>query len=404
MSAEAQSFASVARRVHIQTDADESTAKRLIGKRALFEGFGEFMILPEVVEENEFVRHMRTVLVDQDPAIKVIGEAMDRIEGRDAADQRPIANFAFLGPTGVGKSEAGRSLAVARNPDDPNLIKIECSKYEHGHEITELVGSPKSYVGYGEEAVLDKDSVEKPGTVILFDEIERGSQALYNLMLHIMDDGEIRLNNGKIVSFRDAVIVLTSNLGAREMASATADVKLGFGSKEQVTDNAALEKIALREFANRFTPEFIGRLTERVVFHPLSRDGLSKVLDIKLRKVNEGFREEYGTHLSLSEAMKESLVAEAAQIPHLGARPLIRALDSVQAEFGRQRRVDMIPDGSAVRAFHVTELPEDIRESYEGSIVLAVKEAPEYKRPRRIPVEQRAITSGAGMEEGAEEE
>ena len=102
--------------------------------------------------------------------------------------------------------------------------------------------------------------------------------------------------------------------------------------------------------------------------------------------------------------MKESLVAEAAQIPHLGARPLIRALDSVQAEFGRQRRVDMIPDGSAVRAFHVTELPEDIRESYEGSIVLAVKEAPEYKRPRRIPVEQRAITSGAGMEEGAEEE
>ncbi|MGK2896405.1 MAG: AAA family ATPase [Candidatus Saccharimonadales bacterium] len=318
-----------------------------------------FMVLAPVESPHEELRkELESVIIDQSAAIDAIIDTLDQNMARFGEDNRPLANLAFLGPTGVGKSETGKALARLL---DGNFIKIDCSNFANGHEVTILTGSPPSYVGREQKSPLSKNKVEEPGTVILFDEIEKGAPELYNLMLQIMNDGELYLNNtGETVSFKDAIIIMTSNLGAKEMASRLSGNQLGFGTdKKQEVDKDRLEKVANERFEDFFAPEFVGRIDRQIVFHPLTMEGLGRVLDTKIAQANSYYEPQHGVRVSLSEAARVHLIEIAAQQPHLGARPVVRAFDSeIKKTLGRYIGSESLIPGVHVRVFSQSELPE----------------------------------------------
>lgn len=366
-----------------------------LGKRAL--DLDGFMILGEVRSPYEDVREqLMARVVDQPAAIDAIIEAIERSGVRLAGDNRPIANLAFLGPTGVGKSETAKTLASLMNGGAGNLIKVDCSSYSHGHEVLALTGSPPSYVGHQQTPQFSPENIEQPGTVVLFDEIEKGSVELYDLMLQIMGDGELRLNNGENVSFRETIVVLTSNLGAKEMADRLTSTPLGFIEKNRPTDKDGLEKVAHKSFTDFFKPEFTNRLSKVVVFHPLGEEALGKVLDVKLAQANDEYEKRYGVRLSLSDATKSHLVSIAAQEPHLGARPLVRALeDNVQTTFGRYNSGGSLPEGTHVRVIHRSELPNESYASNSDPLVFTAKpDASIRKQVQPLAIEAAPETCG----------
>lgn len=255
-----------------------------------------------------------------------------------------------------------------------------------------LIGAPPSYTGYKQEPMLSPESVENAqGKVILFDEIEKGSQALHDIMLQIMDKGSMRLNNGQTVSFRDTVIVMTSNLGAREMADQASSTRIGFGNKSAVTDTAMLNKTANSAFDDYFRPEFVGRINKKVVYKPLGTSELHSIIDVRLAQTSQEYRQRFGIGLSLSEGCRDYLVDQALTQSHLGARPLIDQLDqSVYSELGRHISAGTVDNGTEVKVFHQDELPESCRDSASNSMVFTARPNIFMKKPaqpRLVPLQ-----------------
>jgi ATP-dependent Clp protease ATP-binding subunit ClpC len=188
-----------------------------------------------------------------------------------------------------------------------------------------------------------------------------------------MDDGELQLNNGDVTSFRDALIIMTSNLGAKEMAASLSGLPLGFAGRDRQASTDQLEEVAKKSFKEHFRPEFINRLTEMVVFHPLDRDGLGQVLDSKLALTNTEYESELGARISISQAVRDYLIDIAARELHMGARPLVRALDSnIYTAFGRYWGSNAIAEGTHVRVFHRSELGQAMADD-ESPLVFASK-------------------------------
>lgn len=342
-----------------------------------------FTVMEAVDSPWEDVRtKLEARIVSQPAAIGAVVEALEGSTVRMPDDKRPVATLAFLGPTGVGKSETAKTLAEAID-GNKKLVKIDCSDYSHGHEVASLTGSPVGYVGYGQTPVLNKERIEGYGTVVLFDEIEKGSEELYNLMLQIMEDGELQLKNGQTTNFRDAIIILTSNLGAKEMAAQLSDTPLGFAGRNRQVSTDQLDEVATKSFKEFFRPEFINRLSKMVVFHPLDRDALGQVLDTKLAQTNEAYEQELGARVSISAGVRDYLVELAAAEPHLGARPLVRALDNhVYTTFGRYWGAGAIPEGTHVKVFHRSEVG-DITTADSSSLVFTSK--PDGSIRKRVP-------------------
>lgn len=330
-----------------------------IGHRAIFEGF---MIL-EQPTEGPF-EGLRERLLDrvigQDDAINTVIEAMERFPIRPESEKRPIANFAFVGPTGVGKTELAKALGDYFGGDQNAIITVECPSYSNGHAITNLIGAPASFIGYDTEPLFTKKSVEGMPRVILFDEVEKGSPQLYSVMLNIMQEGELTVNNAKkseLVSFRNTVIIMTSNVGAREMTKQVNTLPLGFGGEKLSTDTTALEQVAIRSFEDFFSPEFVGRLDKIAVFHPLTNEDLTAILDVKIDNLNRFYEQQYGMNLALSDAASQFLVETAQQQAHLGARPLVHAFEQhVQTVLGRYLGAQSIKGGMQVGIFHSSEI------------------------------------------------
>ncbi len=344
-----------------------------------------FTFLGEVDTAYDYERgFLRAHVIGQDPAIEAIVTALDQKDVRADDDNHPVATFAFLGPTGVGKTEMAKGLSKALNIDEPNLVRIDCSNFSNGHEVSMLTGAPPSYVGREQVALLAADRIERPGTVLLFDEIEKGSDKLFNLLLQIMDDGILTLNDGSTTSFRDTVVILTSNLGASEMAKQNGR-RTGFGVETKVADQATTEAIGLRSFKEFFTPEFFNRLDKAVVFHPLGEDSMRRILDVKLDALNQVYRDTHGAVINLSDKTKEHLVEVALQEPEYGARPLVRELkESVTASFGRYTKHDRIPEGSQVHVYHRDEVGEHIDDSHTSDLVFAI--SPDDTIKKRVTV------------------
>jgi ATP-dependent Clp protease ATP-binding subunit ClpA len=366
---------------------------RHVRKKLASYALEDFLILDSVESPYEAMRkELEAMIVEQPAAIDAIIDAVDRHEVRLPGDNRPIANLAFLGPTGVGKSETAKVLSQVMEGGYGNLIKLDCSNFSHGHEVASLTGSPPGYIGREQNPFFSKQIIEQPGTVVLFDEVEKGSPQLYNLMLQIMGDGELRLNNGNLVSFRDAIIVLTSNLGAKEMSAQLTGTPLGFNTDKKATDKDSLETVAKKNFEEFFTPEFVNRLNKLVVFHPLSEEGLGKVLDTKLEQINVQYEQQYGARVSLSETTRTHLVEIAAKEPHLGARPLVRALeDNIQSTFGRYVGTGQVGEGTHIRVFHQSELPQNMRRASDGTLIFATRPDPTIRKAPLALLQRREI-------------
>jgi ATP-dependent Clp protease ATP-binding subunit ClpB len=250
-------------------------------------------------------------VVGQDEAVRAVASAVRRARSGLQDPNRPVGSFIFLGPTGVGKTELARALAEFLFDDEGSMIRIDMGEYQEKHTVSRLVGAPPGYVGYDEGGQLTEAVRRKPYSVVLFDEIEKAHPEVFNILLQMLDDGRLTDGHGRTVSFKNTVVIMTSNIGNELFAS--------LNGRESIPRETVLE--ALR---TRFRPEFINRIDEIVVFHALSMEHLTKIVDIQLGRLRKLVAER-GMAIELTEAAKHFL-AQAGWDPTYGARPLKRAI------------------------------------------------------------------------------
>lgn len=279
---------------------------------------------------------LRRRVIGQDAAIDAIETAMEKARLRD--ERRPVASLAFIGPTGVGKTQLAESLAdvMAIDKLNPPLLKIDCGQYQQPHMMVNLLGSPKSYVGYGEPPVFNKDLIEQPGSVVLFDEIEKGHPALQNLLLQIMDRGEVKLSSGDVVNFNNSTVIMTSNVGAREMQDVASHKGIGFPTSTDEVDQSRIESAGMNALKRQFSPEFINRLDGIITFNSLTDPQLGEVLDAHVERANYRYHRLGNIALSMTEDLRDHLVETSEGRREYGARPVIRNYEKeVEAPLGR---------------------------------------------------------------------
>lgn len=295
---------------------------------------------------------LKHAIIGQDEAIESIMQALNREKLRNP--RRPLANLLFLGPTGVGKSETAKELARQLHGDESAFLKIDCSSFSQGHEVMALVGAPPSYVGREQAPMLSPSIIEQEKSIVLFDEVEKGSQELWDLMLQIMDDGEVMLTGtGEKVSFKDSIIIMTSNLGATEMMSLLDPKRVGFNLSQESQVTASKDQIegaAKGALRKHFRPEFINRFDRQVVFQPLDDNQLGTVLDRYVESANDRYLDS-GIQLVLSPALRNEIVTSNEDRRQFGARPILREYDHmIESMLAQQLGSGGIPEGSRVFA------------------------------------------------------
>lgn len=260
--------------------------------------------------------------VDQEEAVKSVSRAIRRARTGLKDVNRPTGSFLFLGPTGVGKTELARILAEFLFGDKDLLIRIDMSEYMEKFNVSRLIGAPPGYVGYEEGGILTEAVRRKPYSVVLLDEIEKAHPDVFNLLLQIMDNGVLTDSLGHKVSFRNTVIIMTSNLGAREIYQSK---PLGFvGAEERQQTYEEMKKNVMEEVRKAFTPEFLNRLDEIIVFHPLEKEEIKQITQLILNESIARLKEQ-GKEIEVSEEVKEFL-AQKGFDPQFGARPLRRTI------------------------------------------------------------------------------
>ncbi len=257
-------------------------------------------------------------VVGQEEAVEAVSAAVRRARSGLQDPNRPIGSFIFLGPTGVGKTETARALAEFLFDDEAAMIRLDMSEYMEKHTVSRLMGAPPGYVGYEEGGQLTEAVRRRPYSVVLFDEIEKAHHDVFNVLLQILDDGRLTDGQGRTVDFRNTVVIMTSNIGSQEIQRLAGRT----GTEVQAIREAALEHLRAE-----FRPEFLNRVDEIVVFRPLTREHIGRIVDIQLGRLRKLLDERQIT-LELSEVAREA-VADAGYDPVYGARPLKRALQRV---------------------------------------------------------------------------
>jgi ATP-dependent Clp protease ATP-binding subunit ClpC len=259
-------------------------------------------------------------VIGQEDAIKAVSQSIRRTRAGLKDPKRPSGSFIFLGPSGVGKTETAKTLAQFLFGDEAALIQLDMSEYMEKHTVSRLVGSPPGYVGYEEGGQLTEAVRRKPFSVVLFDEIEKAHPDVFNTLLQILEDGRLTDSQGRTVDFKNTVIIMTSNLGTADLRKSA----VGFAkTSEAITYEKMKEKVndALKQ---HFRPEFLNRIDEVIVFHELSRDEVTEIVDLMIRRVRDQL-ESQGLGLELTQVAKYLLV-DKGHDPSLGARPLRRAI------------------------------------------------------------------------------
>jgi ATP-dependent Clp protease ATP-binding subunit ClpC len=265
---------------------------------------------------------LRKRIVGQDEAVRVISQSIRRARAGVKNMKRPIGCFMFLGPTGVGKTQLAKSLAQFLFGNEEAIVRLDMSEYMERFNVSRLTGAPPGYVGYEEGGELTEKIRRNPYSVVLLDEIEKAHSDVFNVLLQVMEDGRLSDNLGHTVDFRNTILIMTSNLGAREI---TPDSRLGFsaGEKETLSYEEIREKVT-SALKRHFRPEFLNRLDEVVVFRSLSRDDMVKIVDIMIKE-ETGTLAENGINFEITERAKKK-IAEEGYDPDFGARPLRRAI------------------------------------------------------------------------------
>ncbi|NLL57825.1 MAG: AAA domain-containing protein, partial [Firmicutes bacterium] len=254
-------------------------------------------------------------VVGQDEAVELVADAVLRARSGIKDPKRPIGSFIFLGPTGVGKTELARSLAFVLFDDENALIRLDMSEYMEKHSVARLIGAPPGYVGYEEGGQLTNAVRRRPYSVLLFDEIEKAHSDVFNTLLQILDDGRLTDSQGRTVDFRNTVIIMTSNLGS--------DIIMEAGTKKQASFSNTRE-LVLARLRSFFRPEFLNRVDDIVVFHPLGKAELKKIVKIQAGRLLQRLQAQNITLEITPEA--EEYLAEAGYDPVYGARPLKRVI------------------------------------------------------------------------------
>ena len=277
-------------------------------------------------DESERLLHMEELLhkrvVGQEEAISAVSRALRRARAGLQDPKRPIGSFIFLGPTGVGKTELCRALGEVMFDDENALIRIDMSEYMEKHSVSRLVGSPPGYVGYEEGGQLTQKVRNKPYSVVLFDEVEKAHPDVFNILLQILDDGRLTDSNGRVVNFKNTIIVMTSNAGASTIASKRS---LGFGGSIEATrDYEAMKERVMAEVKDTFRPEFINRIDDLIVFHALEPDDIRQIAGLMLQSVSKRLAER-GMKLSYGDDVIDVLARDGYDANY-GARPLRRTI------------------------------------------------------------------------------
>ena len=305
--------------------------------------------------ENERLKNLEQILhervVGQDEAVSAVAKAIRRGRVGLKNPKKPIGSFLFLGPTGVGKTELSKALAEALFGNEDAMIRVDMSEFMESHSVSKMIGSPPGYVGYDEAGGLTEKVRRKPYSVILFDEIEKAHPDVMNILLQILDDGRLTDATGRTVDFKNCVIIMTSNVGARFIAE---NKSLGFKiekekQEEQYNKYEEIKKEVMNELRKQFKPEFLNRIDEIIVFHKLTDEDIGKIIDIMLNEVKERLGEKK-IELSVDKSAKE-LIAKKGTDSSYGARPLRRAIQSILEDQLAEDILDgKLKDGVKARA------------------------------------------------------
>lgn len=272
----------------------------------------------------ESILHKR--VIGQEEAVTAVAQTMKRGRVGLQDPNRPIGSFLFLGPTGVGKTELSKALAEAMFGSENALIRVDMSEYMESHSVSKMVGSPPGYVGFEEGGQLSEKVRRSPYSVVLFDEIEKAHPDVFNILLQVLDDGHITDSKGRKVSFKNTILIMTSNAGAQRIVDPK---NLGFAAKRDAqADYNKMRSGVMEEVKRLFKPEFINRIDEIMVFHPLTEQDMKQIVSLLSRNLCERCRTQMDIDLSFTNTLREYLVKKYSDLK-MGARPLKRAIQNV---------------------------------------------------------------------------
>ena len=295
----------------------------------------------------ESILHKR--VVGQEEAVSAVARAMKRGRVGLQDPNRPIGSFLFLGPTGVGKTELSKALAEAMFGSENALIRVDMSEYMESHSVSKMIGSPPGYVGFEEGGQLSEKVRRNPYSVVLFDEIEKAHPDVFNVLLQVVDDGHITDSKGRKVSFKNTVLIMTSNAGAQRIIEPK---NLGFATKtDEKADYNKMKENVMEEVKRMFKPEFINRIDEIMVFHPLTEKDMKQIITLLAKNLCERCKTQMDIDLTFTSSLKEHLVKKYSDLK-MGARPLKRAIQNVVEDElataileGRVKRGDVVHAG-----------------------------------------------------------
>jgi ATP-dependent Clp protease ATP-binding subunit ClpB len=258
--------------------------------------------------------HLHQRVIGQAEAVSAVSAAIRRARAGMKDPSRPIGSFLFMGPTGVGKTELARALAGFLFDSEEAMVRIDMSEYMEKHAVSRLIGAPPGYVGYEEGGQLSEAVRRRPYSVVLLDEVEKAHLDVFNILLQVLDDGRITDSQGRVVDFRNTIIVMTSNIGSDHILNLSGDD----------SDYDKMQKQVMQSLRNHFRPEFLNRIDDLIIFHTLKRDELRRIVVLQIKRIEQLLDEQKIT-LSLSESALDQIVS-AGYDPVYGARPLKRAI------------------------------------------------------------------------------
>ena len=328
--------------------------------------------------ELEAELHKR--VVSQDDAIKAVARSIRRARSGLKDPNRPMGTFLFLGPSGVGKTLLSKAIAEFMFGNEASLIQIDMSEYMEKHNVSRLIGAPPGYVGYEEGGQLTERIRRRPYAVVLLDEIEKAHPDVYNMLLQIMEEGRLTDNVGRVVDFKNTILIMTSNIGA-DLIKSGGIQGYGFGKRDTEQTFENMKKALLREVEKFFRPEFINRLDDTIIFRALSKDNLYNIIDIEIKKMSKRLIEQ-GVQLELSQDARDFLIDKGYN-PDFGARPLRRAIEQfvedplseaiLRSDYKGVGLVKIVRDGEKLRF----EAASDIAAAANAAAAAAVGGAPE---------------------------
>ena len=300
--------------------------------------------------ETERLKHLEATLhkrvVGQEEAVTAVAKAVKRGRVGLKDPNRPIGSFLFLGPTGVGKTELSKALAEALFGKEEAMIRVDMSEYMEKHSVSKMVGSPPGYVGHEEGGQLSEKVRRNPYSVILFDEIEKAHPDVFNILLQVLDDGHVTDSQGRKVDFKNTVIIMTSNAGAKSIIEPK---KLGFTfNEDEASDYKRMKSNVMNEVKQIFKPEFLNRIDETIVFHALTKEHMKKIVTLMCRELSERVKKQLDIKLTIRSSVKDLIVEKGTDTKY-GARPLRRAMQNILED----KMADAILNGEIQRGTEV---------------------------------------------------